>query len=331
MPTSHRFRTLFVLVATLLAVPVAFAHGDEGPAGPVRQLIGRSHVLLVHFPIALLIAAAAIEACVSACGLFRRHEVDDDRETSSSRPSHAATVCLLLGTAGAFAAAWAGWTNADVERYGAALHAPIETHRWAGVTVVGLSVAASSLLGLARSTRSSKLLRMYRATLLLCAVAVGVAGHLGGSLVHGDDYITGVLFGSEPSEVPDTPAPMDTPEAAPEEESPASDPVDFRTQILPIFEAHCIECHRAGRSKGGLRLDTPDHAFVAYQEYAIIVPGDPIASELHARIILQEGDRALMPRLGPRLPDDQIELIRRWIEEGARWPEDSGAAPGKQR
>lgn len=102
--------------------------------------------------------------------------------------------------------------------------------------------------------------------------------------------------------------------------------VDFATQVWPILEARCVDCHRApyrddaGRQrnpKGGLRLDGREWILRGGDGADAVVAGDPAASALYARTILDADDPDLMPEEGERLTAAETELLRRWIAEGA--------------
>ncbi len=92
-------------------------------------------------------------------------------------------------------------------------------------------------------------------------------------------------------------------------------PVDYATQIKPIFEAKCVKCHGEQRQLGQLALHTDALAEVV--ENGMIVPEDAESSEVYNRLILEEGDKQLMPKGGKALPAEEIELIKNWINEGA--------------
>ncbi|MBO0722414.1 MAG: PSD1 domain-containing protein, partial [Blastocatellia bacterium] len=91
--------------------------------------------------------------------------------------------------------------------------------------------------------------------------------------------------------------------------------VDFLRDIQPIFNASCSGCHGAKRQAGNLRLDTKKIALAKD-----IIPGKAAESPLYLRIA-GIGDQARMPMGKDPLKPEQIELIRRWIDEGAEWPE----------
>jgi mono/diheme cytochrome c family protein len=107
--------------------------------------------------------------------------------------------------------------------------------------------------------------------------------------------------------------------AGPDEAIPAPDePVTF-AQVERIFLQRCVECHSDARAEGppeGLRLDSYAHVLEG-GERLVLIPGRPEASEIVRRI---EGTaEPRMPFDGPPwLEPEQIELIRRWIAEGAR-------------
>ncbi len=106
--------------------------------------------------------------------------------------------------------------------------------------------------------------------------------------------------------------------------SSASAKVDFVKQIQPILKESCYDCHGPEKKKGGLRLDSKEAAF---EEDYMIQAGKPKDSELFVRVSLEAGHDDIMPPKGDPLKKEQIDLIKKWIEEGADWPE--GLAPAK--
>ena len=96
---------------------------------------------------------------------------------------------------------------------------------------------------------------------------------------------------------------------------------DFGRDIFPILRRSCFECHGPKVQEAALRLDDRESAF----EY-VIVPGDAEQSELYRRTVLPTGHEEIMPAVGKPLTKAQTELIRRWIDAGAAWPEDFQAA-----
>lgn len=96
--------------------------------------------------------------------------------------------------------------------------------------------------------------------------------------------------------------------------------IDFKRDIEPIFAASCYQCHGAKKAAGQLRMDVKSAAMKGGLSGAIILPGNSKASILLKRI-LGEGGEARMPMGADPLTAEQIELIRKWIDQGAVWPD----------
>ena len=99
-------------------------------------------------------------------------------------------------------------------------------------------------------------------------------------------------------------------------------PVDFNRDILPILSKACYHCHGpdARQRKANLRLDAPHDAQADRGGYAVIVPGQFSASRLYQRILATDPSlRMPPPDSGRTLDNQQITLLRRWIEQGAKY------------
>jgi mono/diheme cytochrome c family protein len=103
---------------------------------------------------------------------------------------------------------------------------------------------------------------------------------------------------------------------APATQAPAR-PVDFPHDVKPILDAHCISCHGPTKQKGEYRVDTYAAAIEGSPGGKSIVPGSPGGSDFFRRLVSDDSDYR-MPQKEGRLAPSQIELIRRWIEEGAK-------------
>ena len=103
--------------------------------------------------------------------------------------------------------------------------------------------------------------------------------------------------------------------------------IDFGRDVQPIFQEHCVSCHGPELQMNGLRLDRRADAMRGGTQ-SDIGPGNADGSRLYHRLIgTTFGTR--MPPKGP-LADDQIDIIKRWIDEGADWPDElSGEKPAK--
>lgn len=98
----------------------------------------------------------------------------------------------------------------------------------------------------------------------------------------------------------------------------ADEPVDFGKQIAPIIEQHCVRCHWPGSSKGDVSLATLDD--LKSNEY--VVAGDADGSYLIELVTSQDGEPPAMPKESKALSDDEVALLRQWINQGAKWPDD---------
>jgi uncharacterized membrane protein len=138
----------------------------------LMSFIGRFHPLLVHFPIALVLAAAAAELVVLATPRKTW------RIVAVANLQAAAVMCVVT--------AITGWLFASSPLVDAS--PSLEWHRWLGMAgaagVIGAALLSSRLQ---RSSRRSAF--VYRVTLFVTALLVAITGHLGGTLVWGAGFL----------------------------------------------------------------------------------------------------------------------------------------------
>lgn len=96
--------------------------------------------------------------------------------------------------------------------------------------------------------------------------------------------------------------------------------VNFTTQIKPLLEAQCVNCHQSGSLMGNLNLENHALATRPHPHGEVIKPGDPAHSLLFSVLVLKESAPQAMPPGGHRIEKEKVDLIERWIEQGARWP-----------
>ena len=102
----------------------------------------------------------------------------------------------------------------------------------------------------------------------------------------------------------------------------AEEPVDFNRDIRPLLFANCILCHGPDEEEraADLRLDTAEGASEDLGGYAAIVAGDAEASEIIARITTDDEDiRMPPPEHAGALSEQDVALLKRWINEGAKY------------
>ena len=102
----------------------------------------------------------------------------------------------------------------------------------------------------------------------------------------------------------------------------SDDLVSFNHDIRPIMSDTCFQCHGPDKNarEADLRLDSIEGATKDLGGYAAIVPGDPDESELIWRILSEADSERMPPEEHPRrLTDEEKELFRKWVEQGAKY------------
>ena len=130
--------------------------------------LGRLHTMVIHFPIAMIIGALAVELF----GLWRRN----------ASYQEAARVMLIVGSLGAIVAAFLGWFAGGF--YLSDRNPVLMTHRWLGTTLAALSVVLVYLAFRARRA-AERPRTAYWSLLGAVTIAIAVQGWLGGSFMHG--------------------------------------------------------------------------------------------------------------------------------------------------
>lgn len=95
----------------------------------------------------------------------------------------------------------------------------------------------------------------------------------------------------------------------------------FLTRVKPVLQQHCLRCHNGALPPPALNLTSKATAFTrsaSGRDY--ILPGDPDCSLLVSAIQRGGTHPRMMPRTDVSLTDDQIGMLREWIEDGAFWP-----------
>lgn len=108
------------------------------------------------------------------------------------------------------------------------------------------------------------------------------------------------------AEVPATDAPLPTEPAA------APGAISFAADILPILESRCVNCHGGNKTEKGLDLKSYEALMNGSEKGPVLVAGDAANSPLATLI-----SNGKMPKRGPKLTPEQIELIIAWINAGA--------------
>lgn len=98
--------------------------------------------------------------------------------------------------------------------------------------------------------------------------------------------------------------------------------VEFNRDVRPILSDNCFACHGPDKNKRkvDLRLDTQQGLVGKAGHTGVVVPGKPDDSELWRRVCSKEADERMPPaQFGKVLSDSDRQILRRWIEQGAKW------------
>ena len=290
---------LGALVAVVLPVALALSF-PPSPAAPPDFVffLGRFHTLAVHLPIGALVLVGVAEALA----LFPRLRARIDPGLGLALPFLVATSVAAFAL-GILLARGGGYPTKLVT-----------LHR--GFTLAAVIGSAACMVAWSLRQRGDGTVRRlpYRATLGATLGLVTLGAHFGGSMTHGDTYLTRYapsfvqrLLGAGPA-----PAPEALPVA------PVAEPLVFTGVILPLLRERCVECHGPDKAKGGLRLDALAGLLKGGDTGAAIKPGQGAASLLVARMTLPPSDDEHMPPAGNAEPSaDEIEVVRWWIDRGA--------------
>jgi uncharacterized membrane protein len=275
----------------LLLMPVMLPL-DGKVHGEWTQFLGRFHSVLVHLPIALILLVPVLE-------VFGR-----------ARPAlrEAPGFVLWLSVPACVFATLLGFLLA----YGSGDAGDLVTrHMWGGIALT-IAVVFCAVL---RSTWVAGSARVVYPCLLGGVILLLVwATHQGGSITHGEGYLT-------------EHAPAILRPRKPVLASPGS---VYAVEIQPIFDAKCVSCHGTQKVKGRLRLDSLDRLMRGGQDGAAVIPGEAKNSLLFQRITLPAGDKKYMPSDGkPALTPGEIQMIKGWIDEGASPSAQAPVIPSK--
>ncbi|MCB9914918.1 MAG: hypothetical protein H6828_07180 [Planctomycetes bacterium] len=263
------------------------------------DFIGRLHPILVHAPLGLLVALVAFELW----GMLRK----------SAAPNQGQRRFLAFVLfASAFAAAFAGWRLEEENGY---TWEGFWNHKYVALTFLGLCGCA--WIAALAAWRSA-----YGWALFLALCVGGAAGHLGGALTHGDDYLFEPFHPREASQPAGTPATSD-PAPAKDVTSevvapPAPPPTWYAARIAPIFAAYCVGCHGPDKQKGDLALHTGALVLAGTEHGRVVEPGDAENSLLFELVSLPlDEDDHMPPPKKPQPSAAEVAELGRWIAAGA--------------
>ncbi len=91
--------------------------------------------------------------------------------------------------------------------------------------------------------------------------------------------------------------------------------VDFVHQVVPVLREHCLECHGEDEAKGGFSMNTRE----LFLEDEMATPGNSAKSEFLFLVEETDPEYQMPPEKKKRVPKEQVELLKKWIDEGMPW------------
>jgi len=259
-----------------------------------KCFLGALHPGVVHFPIALL----AVGALLEILQVFRRKK----------EPFAGTAALTYLAAASAVPATFFGFMLADSEGAEGKL---VDLHQWLGVasTVAALAAAACAF----KSKTSPGALAALRIALVVGSGLVLGTGYIGGELVFGENHLFKCFDDKPPLQKPVDPPVAPT----------SSGKVDFAKDIAPVIKDLCFKCHGGEKVKGKFNLSSKKTAFAEAESGKAILPTKPTLSKFYTSMAAEKDADDLMHPIKEkaRPTKDQIEKVRKWIEEGADWPD----------
>ncbi|MDX1680628.1 MAG: c-type cytochrome domain-containing protein [Akkermansiaceae bacterium] len=275
----------------LLLLPVLPIYRDAQSMPAMARWIGHFHPVLLHLPIGIFILILLQEVGASIKG---------------RKPEPEVGFPLILGVWSSVAAVIAGYL---LLKHGDGSYGDIgERHMWGG-TVFTCTVIATAVLKKWVGVMGWKPMA-YKLPLVASVGIMGFTSHDGGSMTHGSDFLT--------KEAPDPVKKMLGIEVESKDQGPVSDPEFYTAVIQPIFERRCVACHKEGKSKGRLRMDTFAMLMKGGKDGPALVPGDSSASYIIERIELPLDEDEHMPPEGkPQVEPNELLVLKWWIDQGA--------------
>ena len=254
----------------------------------MTEIIGKLHPALVHLPIGILICAIAMDLL----GRKERWKSLDG----------AVNFMLISGLATSILSIISGYTLSLDGSYDTSA---VAYHQW---TAIATTLVAMVYVWKRKAITQSAILHTVSALVLLSMITA--TGHQGGTLTHGEGFLS---FTDATSAPPDSEV---TPPSIPNIDSA----IAYRDMIQYTLDTKCVSCHGPQRQKGKLRLDGKEWIQKGGKTGLVIDINAPEKSELLKRLLLDMNDDLHMPpKNKSQLTPDELALFQWWIGKGASY------------
>ncbi|MBK8557565.1 MAG: chitobiase/beta-hexosaminidase C-terminal domain-containing protein [Lewinellaceae bacterium] len=245
--------------------------------GSLEIIAGRLHLLLLHLPIGIWVLAVFMEVY---------------RFRSGAAIQPAIRFALGIGALFSVPTTVSGWLLSQEGVYDPA---SVQTHQW-----LGISAAAFALFSWWQYGK-----RLSFPVMALTMVLFTAAGHAGGTLTHGEDFLL-----PDPAEEIQEPLQL----------AALSDTARtvYEGWVVPVLNNKCMRCHKTGKAKGELAMDSPELLFKGGKHGNPVLAGNPGESLLIQRLLEPlDAKQHMPPPAQPQPSAAEIALLKWWIETGA--------------
>lgn len=250
------------------------------------ELIGRFHPVLVHLPIGIFTIVLFMDAIARA------------EKFTFLLPSVRFMLLAGILTAGlslvtGYSLSLEGSNNQDL----------VNRHQWTGIAT---TAAFAVFYGWRTKILQYRFLHFFTLTSLLLMLVW--TGHQGGSLTHGEGFLSAGL--KDPAQKPIATLTI----------TDINQAVVYKDIVQHTLNQKCVACHGAEKQKGKLRLDAQQWIEAGGKNGELINPNDLVQSELIKRIMLDDIDEHHMPPKGKaQLTDDEKAIFQWWVSSGASY------------
>lgn len=249
----------------------------------ITTFSGHLHPLIVHLPIGFILLGAIFDI-LSYSKKFR-----------NLKP--AVSTALLFGFISAVLACIFGYVLSLSGDYDKEV---LKSHKFSGII---LAVLAGILYFITTGNEKRPVLipgKLFSVIMVGLVVLMSFSGHLGASLTHGNDYLSVQTLTRKVRDKPTS----------------VENAMIFEDIVQPIFQNKCAQCHRDGKLKGNLSVESLPALYKGGKTGPAVVAGKLNESELYRRITLDADHKEFMPKDGKTpLTKSEVKIIKWWIEK----------------